>query len=152
MTETPAATQDDLKDQLAKLESEVVRSRREIVTLTQIVLDARSAPSAPAVVYKDRVREIPLDDDTRRAMFEVMGMSVHLTRIPFLMRFEFMRKRHQRRLASALMARKLIAPKWYSETYPEVAKSGMEPALYFAAKGIEAGHVPHPKFRLEASK
>ncbi len=150
MTDSPTFTLEDQSDRLAKLESQIARSERELVKLTQIVLETRAAS---VVVQREivDVRDTSIDEDTRRAISDVMGMILHLTRVPFVMRFGFFQRRHQRRLAMALVDCDLVDEKFYSETYPEVAESGMEPAVYFAAKGIEAGHIPHPKFKPEVS-
>lgn len=150
MTETPPISLEDQTDRLAKMERQIERSQNEIVKLTQIVLETRAAP---AVAQREvvHVHDTPLDEDTRRAIFDVIGMSLHLTRVPIVMRFKFFKRRHQRRLARALVHHDLLDEAFYTKSYPEVAQSGMTPGRYFAAIGIQAGHIPHPKFKPEVS-
>lgn len=150
MPEAPYHHQDasqgsDHSDYIAKLEAQVARSRDEIVTLSQLVMDV---PRSPIHVLTERFsgQSGGLSQETLRAMFAVMAMSLHLTRVPLVMRFGFFKRRHQRRLAVALRHHNLIDPDWYAATYPEVEGSGEDPAIYFVTKGIEAGHAPHPQF------
>lgn len=144
------AEQQNAKDTyIADLERRVERSQKEIVTLTKLVL---KADSAPQIVGIDATDGADIDDATRKSMFRIMAMSLHLTRVPFVMRLAYFQKRHQRRLVRALREAQLIDAEWYKETYPKVAESGEDPAFYFVRKGIAAGHVPHPRFMSEGAK
>lgn len=142
----------DPKDlQIERLERQVQRSQQEIVTLSEMLLGYQTAPE---MVGDDASIEVSkqvasVDRATLDAMFNVMAMSKSLVRIPFVMRFGWFKRRHARRLANALRKHGLVNAAWYKREYPEVAASKMDPALYFATTGIDAGHVPHPMFKPE---
>lgn len=132
-------------DLIHQLEEKVARSQREIVTLSQMLLRSGVLGSG-----EKASQSTVLDDTTRQNMFKTMAMSLHLTRVPVIMRFGYFKRRHQRRLADALIRENLIDEAWYEKTYPQVVQSGLTPAIHFVVHGISAGHCPHPKFANEA--
>lgn len=133
------------------MEAQLCQAQAEILTLSKALLQVPSAPDQPTQVDLKRptARSNALPRATVQAMFEVMALSLPLTRVPFVMRIGYFRRRHRRRLANALVQRGLIDTAWYLATYPEAAKSGLPPAIYFVSRGMAAGHVPHPMFASE---
>lgn len=150
-------TDDGQSEQASILASENERLRAEIVSLSKMyvtLLEERKKFKDMAEACKaPQTQAAPPHQDNTAAkrqseIFAVMAMSLQLTRVPWVMRLQFFKNRHARRLAIALKKRQLIDSEWYKKTYPEVAASGQDPAIFFVTKGIDAGHCPHPAFAI----
>ena len=143
----------DEPSQVALVEAENTRLRAEIIQLSEMyVAVLKEAQSQDKQTGNPAEQQNSFDtaDNVRTAMskgmFSVMAMSLELTRVPLVMRLNFFKRRHARRLALALKRHNLIDTKWYVQKYPEVAASGQDPTMYFVTIGIKAGHAPHPLF------
>ncbi|HZU51292.1 MAG TPA: hypothetical protein VE968_05375 [Sphingomicrobium sp.] len=72
---------------------------------------------------------------TKRIMHRALGVSSH-------------RRRHDR--VSALCNSQLFDASWYLETYPDVAASGIDPAVHYLEFGWREGRDPGPHFSTTA--
>lgn len=135
------STEDALPPEALKvkqLEEELALARAEILTLSKMVLDRHLTDGNDAEHNAHNQR-----------IFEVMLMSLNLTRLPFVMQLGFFRRRHITRLANKLRELELFDRDWYLERFPEVRNSNGDPAHYFITRGSREGHVPCAAFLKE---